>query len=763
MRKLLKSYFTINNTTPLMKHCILLVATWLLLITSQAQTILKGTVTSKNKQAVAGASISIKNSYDGAVADSLGRFQFIHEIQSNDTIEITASGYTSVIKRLDSWQNLSALHVQLTEEISELNAVVVRSAGAFLAGGDKKGVIMSALDIVTTAQNGDVTSALRMLPGAQQVGEQEGLFVRGGTAQETKQYMDGAIIKNPFFRGAENFAQRGRYNPFLFSGTLFSTGAYSALYGDALSSVVLLTTVDLPERPEMMLTISPIMIEAGTQQVAKNKTHSWGATYRHTNISPYFGLFNTLPEFYSGPRFHVGDANFRIKTRWGGMLKFFAAYSYNKVGIRTADIDSSYLKDQTLVANNNLYTNFNWQENLGNRWKMIWSNSFSTNKDDIKASVVDSHHVVRLFDNSTFWMNAKNFAVINRDQNLQSRYVLEKRLRQLNTLRAGAEYNFFRNEVDLNSQHYSLNDHATAMFAEMDYYASNKLGATLGARAEYASVIGKGNIVPRASVAYKLGKGQQASFSYGIFFQKPDAMFLLRNRNLDYTRATHYLLNYTRAGAGQILRLEAYYKDYNQLIKTIPLSATNFTYDNSGDGYAGGLDVFWKDKATFKAFEYWLSYSYLNTRRNYLNYAETLQPHYATPHTFSVVAKKFVLPIKTQFNLTYSFATGRPYYFFQQSGNDFQLKDQGKTINYNNVGFSVNYVPYIGKESKKTHVIVVATVSNLLNTKQIYGYTYSYNGLTKQPVLPATRQFIFLGVFLNIGTDRTQQIINDNL
>ena len=76
----------------------------------------------------------------------------------------------------------------------------------------KKGTVLSTLDILTTASaNADVTAAIKTLPGAQQVGESEGLFVRGGTAAETKIYIDGTLVNNFFYSSVPDIAQRGRF------------------------------------------------------------------------------------------------------------------------------------------------------------------------------------------------------------------------------------------------------------------------------------------------------------------------------------------------------------------------------------------------------------------------------------------------------------------------------------------------------------------------------------------------------------------------
>src|SRR5439155_10627441 len=120
--------------------------------------------------------------------------------------------------------------------------------------------------------------------GAQQIGEQEGLFVRGGTSAETKQFIDGTLVNNPYYTSIPDIATRGRFSPFLFKGTVFSTGGYSALYGQALSSALILESIDLPELSSASLSVSPILLGGGFQQLGKNKNWSWGASYSYTNV-----------------------------------------------------------------------------------------------------------------------------------------------------------------------------------------------------------------------------------------------------------------------------------------------------------------------------------------------------------------------------------------------------------------------------------------------------------------------------------------------
>ena len=249
------------------------------------------------------------------------------------------------------------------------------------------------------------------------------------------------------------------------------------------------------------------------------------------------------------------------------------------------------------------------------------------------------------------------------------------------------------------------------------------------------------------------------SAAYGTFYQKPENNQLFGVHQLGYTKAAHYLINYLKTTNDQTFRVEAFYKEYYDLVKTYP------SYSNAGKGYAKGIEFFWRDKKSIKGLDYWVSYSYLDTKRDFLNYPTSLQPTFATPHTLNVVSKKFYTSIKTGFNFTYTYATGRPYYHFRFNNNNskYDIADRGETKDFHNLGFSMNYLPNLGKKDSKTFIVLVASVTNVLNANQVYGYNYSYNGLRKEAITPPAKQFFFIGCFLSWGVDRSQDAINGNL
>jgi outer membrane cobalamin receptor len=436
------------------------------------------------------------------------------------------------------------------------------------------------------------------------------------------------------------------------------------------------------------------------------------------------------------------------------MIKYYTTYGASNIGIRRPDIDSFTLKNAYGIINYNWYNNLSWREFLGNGWKMNIGSSFSTHRDMINAQIQNQQNQPTY--TNIYYIDSNNQTINSRQDLSQIRAVFDKKISGISVIRFGGEYWYSSVNSVVNDTGFRLKDNLASLFSEADLYLTNDLAAKLGVRSEYSSIVGKFNVVPRLSLAYKVGKNAQMSAVYGQFYQKPENnYYYYGNKDLGYVKATHYLLNYMKVSATQTFRIEAFYKKYDNLIETPP----TYLFNNNGSGYAQGIELFWRDKKTIKDLDYWVSYSYLDTKRQFDKYPSQLAPTFAAKHTASLVVKKFFTKINTGFNCTYSFATGRPYYYFQPVGNKYTIGDQGKTNDFNTFGFSANYLTKI----KKSFAVFVASVTNVFNSNIVYGYNYNHDGSIKAAINPPAPRFFFLGVFLSWGVDRRQDAINNNL
>lgn len=731
---------------------------------SQTTTVTGKVVDNKSKP-IRGASITVKDTYDGATTDSTGKFRFKTTEKGDHIIEVSSIGFKSFSQTIKLEGGELKLDFNLKEELNEMQAVVI-SAGTFEASDRKRaGVVLDPIDIVTTASgNGDITGAMKTLPGAQQVGESEGLFVRGGTAVETKIFVDGTLVNNFFQSSVPNIASYGRFSPFIFKGTVFSTGGYSALYGQALSSALILESIDFPDRTSANLGLSVLGVNGGYQHLAKKKNFSIGGSYGYTNLWPAFQLIKQKQDYSQAPEYHAGDANFRVRTSKTGVLKYYGVFSSSRLAFTTNSIDTLGYFDKFGLKNTNIYNNFSWKEFLGKGWKVNAGISHTWNKDDITGNLQDAGKN----DVALSGLEFKNFDVAAKGNYFNARLVFEKKLKGLSAFRFGSEYNYFNDRSVYTSYNGArfpgeLKHNIKAGFAEADIYVTNSLAAKLGARLEHASIIDKTNIAPRVSLAYKLGTGGQASVAYGVFYQNPETKYLPSSDALGFMKATHYIAQYLKTAKLTTFRAEIFYKKYNDLVKTGFVNGREIAANNNGFGEARGIEFFWRDKKTIKNLDYWISYSYLDTKRDFLNFPFAIEPNFAAKHTASLVLKKFIQPWKTQFNGAYNYASGRPYYNIGFDGVNYKFNDRGTIPDYHNFSFSVNYLPFIGKQNPKTYAVYVLSISNLFNIKQTYGYQYSFNGYRKEAIVPTSRMFVYIGAFFNFGVDRTDDVINSKL
>lgn len=729
------------------------------------QVTLKGLVKDNKGKPVAGASISLKDTYDGATSDSSGRFSFRTTEKGAHTLTVTSIGYRPFEQALKLEGKELVFDIQLKEEVTELNAVVI-TAGTFEASDRKRAsAVLDPIDIVTTTSaNGDITGAMKTLPGAQQVGESEGLYVRGGTAGETKTFIDGTLVNNFFYSSVPNIAQFSRFSPFLFKGTVFSTGGYSALYGQALSSALILESIDLPERSSASLGITILSANAGYQHLAKSKNSSWGASYGYTNLGPAFAVIKQKQDYSTAPTYHNADANFRFRTSKTGILKYYGYFSSNRLSFTTNSIDSLGYLDRFAISNNNFYHNMAWREELGRRWKVNLGVSYTHNEDRINGSLQDQDKT----DVNLVGLEDKKFRVDARGNYFNSKVVLEKKFKGLSSLRAGAEYNYSNDKTlftRYNGDEYpgNLQEHIKSLFAEGDIYLTGALAARMGLRFEHSTLLDKVNLAPRASIAYKLGKGTQASIAYGIFYQNPERRYLPAANPMAFMKATHYIAQFQKVVNKQSFRAEIFYKDYDGLVKTDLVNNREVAVSNQGFGEAKGIEFFWRDKKSIPNLDYWISYSFLDTKRDFLNFPFAITPNFAARHTSSVVVKKFVQQWKMNLNGSYNFSSGRPYYDIRYDGSAYKFNDRGKIPDFHDLSFSINYLPFIGKKNPKSYAVWVMQVNNILNVRQTYGYTYSYNGTRKEAIGPTSRMFVFLGVFISFGVDRSDEVINNAL
>ena len=109
------------------------------------------------------------------------------------------------------------------------------------------------------------------------------------------------------------------FSPFCLKEQCLAQVVTRPQYGEALSSAVILESIDLPERTAAT-PLFPLLAGAGIQTLAKIKSHPGVQTTATLTWWPILILCRKLVDYYKMPEFHNADFNYRIKTKSGGMI-----------------------------------------------------------------------------------------------------------------------------------------------------------------------------------------------------------------------------------------------------------------------------------------------------------------------------------------------------------------------------------------------------------------------------------------------------------
>jgi hypothetical protein len=671
------------------------------------------------------ASIYIENTIDGATADSLGRYTFKTSAKGKQVLVATFVSYETTRDTI-LIDKKSITHDFMVKEKTIAMLDVVITAGSYEANDEQKVAVLKPLDIYTNAgAGGDIMGAIRTLPGAQPQSDQTGLFVRGGDASESLVIIDGMVVQNPFSSNVPGVSQRSRFTPFQFKGLSFSSGGYSVRYGQALSSVLELNTTDLPSGSTFNFSLGLTGLQASG--IKKWNSSAIELTGSYDNLTPFLKLANTNFKYFRIPESGGGS----VKYTWLGskkdLLKVFLKYDKSNSGIY---IPNPFVVDSIIpyhIKNENLYFNSSYNHYF-NKLVLRTSISASTNNDHIGWGATPG---------------------ANRDWRVEWRgealYVVTERFKWL----GGIELQRYRFSQSYDTLSSNFNEFLSAGYLEAEWKPAPRFTIKPGLRVEHSTLLNKSSLGPRIALAFGTGQYSQISLAWGMFYQDPDKNYLLAGYRPGFQMAVHYIGNFQWIKDDRTFRIETYYKSYSDLVRELLVGTYNPNpyrfirgpVDNSGNGYAGGLEIFWRDKKTIRNFDYWVSYSYIDTKRLYENYVAKAVPGFVSNNNLNILAKYFVEPWQLNIGLAYTYASGRPYY---NPASPVFLGD--RTPDYQSLAANMSYLITIGK----FFAVAYISVDNLTGRKNIYGYNYSFDGQQRYPIVPALYRYVYAGFTVSL-------------
>ncbi|SEK67374.1 TonB-dependent receptor [Parapedobacter koreensis] len=694
------------------------------MLTATAQeVIIKGRVVNPDGDPLQGANVFIKGTVSGSSTDETGAFSFATTIRG-DTVLVArhvAMETREIAFSIDS--SIIPIMIMLHQRYNLLDEASV-SISNYAALDNNRSISLTTMDVDTSpGSDGDVTTALRDLPGVQAIGESGALFVRGGSDEESKTFIDGLEITHPYFTGVPDIAQRSRYSPHLFEGITFSTGGYAPAYGGALSSILSLDTRNHPQKNSTVLALIPYGAQLGHDRLF-SETTSAGFDVGYSNFGPYYNLIHHRTDWIRAPENWMANANFRQNTPGKGIIKWFGYANTSSQSANLPDVNAQGLLRPLYVANDNAVSLLTFQQPLSRGNGSVYIGyGFNFNKDNLRTT---------------------DHTAETRQSQHQLRIAVHRPLSASVRLDVGTEGYL----VHFESAPYAtpIADRKVAAWTELTVAALGRATIRSGVRVDYSRLLPRPVLSPRITGSYQLTTADRISLVVGSYTQQPAYSYPLPTQHPSYQRATHYIANFQRGKDGKTLRIETYHKAYHGLLTTAASSGTN-----DGTGFAYGLDAFWRDQQSVTGLDYWISYSWLHTKRRYLDYPISTAPTFASPHTFHAVAKQFIQSWGIFIGASYTLAAGRPYF---NPLNPVFLAD--RTPVYHNVNVNTAVLRKWGN----TFITLVAALNNVVGSHQVFNYQYADDGSFHMPIARPYGRSLLLGLFISMGKDRSDELLN---
>lgn len=695
-------------------------------LVASAQVTISGLISDKKGNSIPGVNIWIQDTFDGTTSDGGGKFSF--ETESGDSLVLltTSIGYAKIELLLAS--QTEGLQITMKQQANELTAVSI-TAGSIDVSDKASSVVMKPLDILTTAGAlGDITGALNTLPGTATVANDGRLFVRGGDATESAIFFDGLRVGNAYGTSTAGVPTRNRFSPKLFKGTFFSTGGYSAEYGDALSSVLSLQTVNEPVRNQTDVSLMSVGGSVSSTFVGENQSVT--AELGILDLGPYQGIINQYFDWEDAPAAYDGQVVYRHKFGKDGMLKGFVQASNSTMVLWQEQPGVEGRGSRIGIDNTFGFSNISYKKPINQRWLAEGGVSLSMNRDKFALDTADyrnSHDLVHIKQKFTNYISSAF------------------------KIKMGVETiyrDYSQRDENLNAE-VGFNEWRSAAFAEGEWYASTRLTIRGGLRGIYTDLNDNYELEPRLAAAVQVYDKGSISFATGTFSQAQNSENRVWNQTIAPSKAGHLQLSFQHSDNSRTFRAEVYKKTYNDLFLI-----TDGVSDAAGTGSANGFDVFFRDRKTLKNTDFWVTYSFVDSKRQYNTFESEIQPSYAPTHNLSVVAKYWVADWKSQVGGSWTLNSGYTYDNPNQAG-------EMESTSPNYASLSLNW-SYLYRQNLIFHV----ALNNVMGRDNIFGYAYSNEpddvGMyASLPQGQPAKRFVFFGVFWTISSDKQANQLNN--
>jgi outer membrane cobalamin receptor len=705
------------------------------------------------------AGIEVRLDDQLAVTDSLGRFS-LRRGTPPYRLNVSRPGQAAVVRTVSDAESLSTV-------VLLLDPVVKRDERLEVFGLQRNdpapaSMPLGAQQVLQVAGAVDnIFRVLQTLPGIAATEEYGSrLSVRGGTPDQNLTIMDGVEIHNPY----RLFGLTSAFNPETVDKFELSAGAFSARYGDRLSSILLIENREggkdrgLQGSSTLSITDGNVLLEGPWRNKDRG---SWIASARRT----YYDLIADRIVHENLPGFQ--DVQFRgsYNASPTTTMTLFGIRS-RESGDATFEGDGADYGSFVTSARNDVF-GLKGRRSFGNRISSTFAlasyrfdqtlNVDAQFEDGSRSSNTSARDQVKVNFDQTVTTN--DFSVRNDWSLALSPTNLLEAGFEAHRLRTGAIYNI-RGERNLSEANPSSNRGGAAL---PDFYdgkvpsnrwggylqdrmtMGKRLSAEAGLRLGRSSITGNVEIEPRLSLLVRGNDRLRWRAAFGSHSQSPgiekliqsDYFLDLSQLGLRNERARHATVGFEKDLVSLSLKAEAYYKDFSNLLvgrleTDAELAARLSLYDfpnalqssipgerlitttpvNGASGRSYGLEVVVTRprKGADQRLSGWASYSLGKATRE--GYGRELPFEYDRRHAVSIVGQWTASP-KFDLGFTLRASSGFP----RTRPNGVRVVPVADRVDADRDGNTRELIPERDSQGLPVYTADYGSVANLLNAR----------------------------------------------
>lgn len=578
----------------------------------------RGTVIDKISQTpLPGAVVSVLNSSPmiGSAANEKGEFYLKNVPVGKQSLQITFIGY-----KLITMQNLSinagkelVLTIQMEEDITQMKEVeVVAKMDKTKPLNEMSAVSTRAFSVEETQKfAAAVNDPARMATSfAGVVGGPDGnniISVRGNSPNGLLWRMEGVEIPNP--NHFSNVGTSGGGISILSSQLLtnsdFSTGAFAAEYGNALSGVFdLKLRKGNNQKREYTAQLGLLGADFAVEgPFKKGYGGSYLVNYRYSTLSILGKIGVPLGDAITN--FQDLSFNIHLPTKKCGT---FGVFGFGGLSYQTtqAKMDSLKWKEDDWTSYNSKF--------YANTGAVGLTHVILLKHNDYLRTVLAGSGTQNGYAQEKLQKDYTNFIKDYQQQFTQTKITLSsvytRKLNASSSIRAGIilnqlGYNLLQKELnDSSVLTEKINTNGSTQqaqaFFQWNYKISTKFTSNIGLHYNQLFLNNSNSLEPRASLKYQMNGRNNVALGYGLhsqlqpigaYFakvQQPNDQYLVPNKNLGLSKAHHIVLGYDHIiNDYSHVKIETYY----QHLFNIPISSdtsNTFSMVNAIDGYYTG-------------------------------------------------------------------------------------------------------------------------------------------------------------------------------